>query len=120
MTGLTLPPLTTQRPTVTTTKAHTVRLHPTAEQAAYLCRACGTRRVISNWGLAEWQRRYHAGAPPSALALKKPCKGIRETPFPWTYDVTLCPAEVGRFLVPPAGATHHLAAARRSSAVPKR
>src|SRR5262249_46752525 len=36
------------------------------------------------------------------------------------YTLTLCPHECGRFLVPPAGATTHLAAARRSPAVPKR
>src|SRR5579885_666929 len=74
-------------------KAHKIRLHPTAEQEAYLRRACGTRRFIFNWGLAEWQRHYQAGEQPSALALKKLFNGLRGVEFPWTYDVTKCVVE---------------------------
>jgi putative transposase len=74
-------------------KAHKIRLHPTPEQEAYLRRACGTRRFIYNWGLAEWQRQYQAGEQPSALALKKQFNGLRGVEFPWTYDVTKCVVE---------------------------
>jgi putative transposase len=58
-----------------------------------LRRACGTRRFIFNWGLAEWQRHYQAGEQPSALALKKLFNGLRGVEFPWTYDVTKCVVE---------------------------
>src|SRR5260221_9608607 len=37
-----------------------------------------------------------------------------------SHYLTLCPHECGRFLVPPAGATDHLAVGSRSPAVPKR
>ncbi|PWT74335.1 MAG: transposase, partial [Chloroflexi bacterium] len=88
-------------------KAHQIRLNPTPEQVGYLRRACGTRRFIYNWGLAEWQRQYRAykeeqatlpeeqrtRKPPNALALKKQFHAIREERFPWTYDVTKCVVE---------------------------
>jgi putative transposase len=89
------------------TKAHRIRLHPTPEQVGYLKRACGTRRFIYNWGLAEWQRQYaaykeeraslpeghHTLKPPHALALKKQFNAIRAEQFPWTYNVTKCVVE---------------------------
>ena len=83
------PPLVSS---VTLTKAHRIRLHPTPEQEDYLRRACGTRRFIYNWGLVEWQRQYQAfkagqcADRPTADALKKQFNAIREAEFPWTYD----------------------------------
>jgi putative transposase len=88
--------------TVTATKAHKIRLHPTAEQEEYLRRAAGTRRFVFHWGLAQWQQQYAAYTaeremvpedqrtlkPPTALDLKKQFNAIREVEFPWTYDVT--------------------------------
>ncbi len=91
----------------TTTKAHKIRLNPTPEQADYLRRAAGTRRFIFNWGLAQWQQQYaayqaeqetvpEAGRKlkaPNALELKKQFNALRETVFPWTYEVTKCVVE---------------------------
>jgi putative transposase len=88
-------------------KAHLIRLHPTPEQVGYLKRACGTRRFIYNWGLAEWRRQYAAYKdeqtkvaaehrtlkPPHALALKQQFNALRAQQFPWTYDVTKCVVE---------------------------
>jgi putative transposase len=88
-------------------KAHRIRLNPTPEQVHYLKRACGTRRFIYNWGLAEWQRQYHAYKeeqasvpkeqwtlqPPNALALKRQFNALRKVQFPWTYEVTKCVVE---------------------------
>jgi putative transposase len=88
---LTILPTTSQ--IVKLIKAHKIRLNPTPEQSDYLRRACGTRRFIYNWGLAEWQRQYQAGEKPSALALKKQFNALREVEFPWTYDVTKCVIE---------------------------
>jgi len=79
--------------TIKVIKAHKIRLHPTAEQEEYLRRACGTRRFIFNWGLAEWQRQYQAGEQPAAFALKKQFNAIRGSEFPWTYEVTKCVVE---------------------------
>jgi hypothetical protein len=41
-------------------------------------------------------------------------------PMMWNHKLTLCPAEAGRFLVLPAGATVHLAIPSRCPSVPKR
>lgn len=82
-------------------------MNPTPEQVEYLKRACGTRRFIYNWGREQWETQYLAYKaeqgtvpaehrvlkPPSALALKKQFHAIRETAYPWTYDVTKCVVE---------------------------
>jgi putative transposase len=80
---------------------------PTPEQVEYLKRACGTRRFIYNWGRADFEAEYQAYKleqetvpeaertlkPPNALGLKKQFNAIRETAYPWTYDVTKCVVE---------------------------
>jgi putative transposase len=80
-------------------KAHKIRLNPTPEQANYLRRACGTRRFVYNWGLAEWKKQskeYKEGKrekKPNANELKKQFQAIREKEFRWTFDVTKCVSE---------------------------
>lgn len=87
--------------------AHKIRINPTAEQAEYLKRACGTRRFIYNWGREQWERQYQAYKEeqetvpeqertlkaPNAIALKAQFNAIREEAYPWTYDVTKCVVE---------------------------
>ncbi len=74
--------------------AHKIRLNPTPEQEAYLRRACGTRRFVFNWGVAEWKRHYtdykegKRDKPPTAYSLKKQFQASREQDYPWTLDVT--------------------------------
>lgn len=34
------------------------KLDPTKEQAEYLARACGTARLVFNWGLGQWIKQY--------------------------------------------------------------
>lgn len=83
----------------TTIKAHKIRLNPTPEQEDYLRRACGTRRFVYNWGLAEWNKQYKEykegkrEKKPTANELKKQFQAIREKEFPWTFDVTKCVIE---------------------------
>ena len=80
-------------------KAHKIRLNPTPEQANYLRRACGTRRFVYNWGLAEWKKQYKEykegkrEKKPNANELKKHFQAIREKEFRWTFDVTKCVIE---------------------------
>ena len=76
-----------------TIKAHKIRLNPIPEQDEYLWRACGTRRFVYNWALAEWQRQYEAGEQPSVMKLKAQFNAIRADLFPWTYEVTKCAIE---------------------------
>src|SRR5215469_7749899 len=87
--------------------AHKIRMNPTPEQVEYLKRACGTRRFIYNWGRAHWEAEYqaykleqetlpeaeHTFKPPGTMGLKKQFNAIRETAYPWTYDVTKCVVE---------------------------
>src|SRR5450631_2898890 len=87
--------------------AHKIRMNPTPEQGEYLKRAGGTRRFIYNWGREQWEKQYQAYKaeqatvpeaqrvlkPPSAFALKKQFNALRETAYPWTYDVTKCVVE---------------------------
>lgn len=78
-------------------RSHRIRLNPTLEQRDYFARACGTRRFVYNWGLAEWNRQYTAGGKPSARELKKQFNAIRREQFPWTYEVTKSAVE-GAFM----------------------
>ncbi len=82
-------------------------MNPTPEQVEYLKRACGTRRFIYNWGRAHWEAEYQAykleqeTVPeaertftlPNAMGLKKWFNAMRQTAYPWTYDVTKCVVE---------------------------
>ena len=78
-----------------TTRAHKIRLNPTAEQEQYLRRACGVARFCFNWGLAEWKRQYEEGSKPSAYMLKKQFNAIRHEQFPWSLDVSKCAVDTG-------------------------
>ena len=78
-------------------RSHRIRLNPNSDQETYFRKACGTRRFVFNWGLAEWKRQYEAGEKPSALSLKKQFNAIKGEQFPWVYEVTKCAAE-GAFM----------------------
>ena len=69
------------------TLSHQIRLNPTPKQEAYFRRACGTARFAYNWALAEWRRQYEAGEKPNGRSLKVVFNAIRETQFPWSYEV---------------------------------
>ena len=85
--------------TATMIKAHKIRLNPTPEQEMYLRRACGTRRFVYNWGLAQWKMQYQEykegkrEKKPTANALKKHFQAIRAQEFPWTFETTKCVIE---------------------------
>src|SRR3954465_13354434 len=68
--------------------AHKIALHPTAEQATYFARACGTARFAWNWALSEWQRQYKEGGKPSEAALRKQLNAAKREHFPWMLEVT--------------------------------
>ncbi len=70
------------------TRAHRLRLVPTADQEAYFRKASGVARFAYNWALAEWQRRYAAGEKPNEIALRKVLNAIKHEQFPWMGEVT--------------------------------
>src|SRR5574337_2202106 len=88
-------------------KAHQIRLNPTVEQEAYFRKAAGTARFVYNWGLAAWEahKATYPGEEHGAMALKKNFNAIKETKFPWVYEVAKDVAE---------GAFTHLAAALKN------
>ena len=75
-------------------RAHKIRLQPTAEQAVYFAKACGTARFAYNWALAEWQKRYEAHKldkslpQPNEAALRKALNEVKAEQFPWIAEVT--------------------------------
>jgi len=71
-------------------RVHKIRLDPTAAQAVYFARACGTARFAYNWALAEWKRQYEAGGKPSEGALRKQLNALKASEFPWMAEVTKC------------------------------
>ena len=71
-----------------TTLAHKICLDPTYKQEAYFKKACGIARFAWNWALARWDEKYKAKEKVSALELKKEFNSMKETQFPWVYEVT--------------------------------
>jgi putative transposase len=67
--------------------AHKIALDLTQDQEAYCRRAAGTARLIYNWGLAEWQRQYHAGEKPTAAKLKVQWNASKYERYPWLADI---------------------------------
>lgn len=75
-------------------RAHKIRLNPTAEQEEYFRKAVGTARFAYNWGLAQVKTALDAKqAIPSWLDLKKKLNSIKQTEYPWMYEVTKCAPE---------------------------
>lgn len=70
------------------TLSHKIRLDPTFKQQNYFSKACGVSRFTWNWALAKWNEQYLANEKPNALALKKEFNGLKNSDFPWVYEVT--------------------------------
>jgi len=68
--------------------SHKIQLSPTCKQAVYLGKACGIARFAYNWGLSQWREQYQRGERPSGLSLKKQFNALKQTEFPWVYEVT--------------------------------
>jgi putative transposase len=67
--------------------AHKIALDLTQDQEAYCRSAAGTARLTYNWGLAEWQRQYHAGEKPTAAKLKVQWNASKYERYPWLADI---------------------------------
>lgn len=67
--------------------AHRIALDPTQEQANYFARAAGTRRMVYNRALDEWNRQYASGVRPNAMRLKKQFNAIKYAEFPWLTEI---------------------------------
>src|SRR5215471_14650415 len=67
--------------------AHKIALDLTQAQETYCRQAAGTARLTFNWGVAEWQRQYHAGGKPTAVKLKQQWNAIKYERYPWLRDI---------------------------------
>ena len=74
------------------------KLDPTKEQAEYLARACGTARLVFNWGLGQWIKQYEEyknglrASPPKIKDIKKQLTQLKKEgeKFFWMKKVTKC------------------------------
>ena len=73
--------------------SHKISIYPNREQEQFLKKSCGVARFAYNWGVAEWSRQYENGGKPNYLKLKKQFNGIKQTEFPFVYEVSKCCAE---------------------------
>jgi putative transposase len=69
------------------TLSHRIQLDPTAKQAIYFAKACGTARLVWNFALAEWNQQYAIGGKPKASEIKRYFNSIKYERFPWLKDV---------------------------------
>jgi putative transposase len=67
--------------------SHRIQLDPTAKQAIYFSKACGTSRLCWNWALAEWNEQYEVGGKPKAVDLKRYWNAVKYIKFPWLKDI---------------------------------
>ena len=67
--------------------AHKIKLRPTAKQANYFARACGTARFVWNWALDEWNRQYAEGGKPNANTLDVQFNAVKRELCPWALEV---------------------------------
>lgn len=71
-----------------TTKAHTIRLYPTATQETFFKKASGSARVAYNYGLEQYQRLRKEGISPNILEIKKRFNQEKKTLFPWMSETS--------------------------------
>lgn len=67
---------------------HKIKLDATYKQQVYFRKACGIARFAWNWALARWNEKYQAKIKTSALELKKEFNALKDSVFPWVYEVT--------------------------------
>ena len=61
------------------------------EQRTWCYQHAGAARFAYNWGLARSQEVYRStGKRPSAMALHKELNALKQTDFPWMYEVSKC------------------------------
>lgn len=69
--------------------AHKIELVPNNKQKTHFKQAFGCSRLAYNWGLAKWIEHYkEQGKSISHLELKKKFNSIKETEFPFVYNVS--------------------------------
>ena len=72
-------------------RGYKTELDPNNEQRTLLLKHAGAARFTYNWGLARKMATYKAGAKvPSAIDLHRELNVLKQTEYPWMYEVSKC------------------------------
>lgn len=72
-------------------KAYKTELAPNKTQLTLLAKSAGTARFAYNWGLGKRIDEYNqTGKSSNAIAQHKQLNALKETEFPWMYEVSKC------------------------------
>jgi putative transposase len=72
-------------------KGYKTELDLNNAQITACLKACGTARFVYNWGLRRYQEEYAAGRKtPTSYGLQKELNALKQTEFPWMYEVSKC------------------------------
>ena len=76
---------------MTIQRAYNTELRLNNTQRTFCLKSAGVARFAYNWGLRIKQDEYKAtGKSPSAIELHKRLNVLKQTDFPWMYDVSKC------------------------------
>src|SRR5438876_1732329 len=72
-------------------RGYKTELDLNSEQRTACLKHAGAARFAYNWGLARSQQAYRAtGKRPTAIDLHKQLNALKQTDFPWMYEVSKC------------------------------
>src|SRR5438876_12419189 len=75
----------------TVVRGYKTELDPNNAQRTAFMKHAGTARFAYNWGLARSQEVYcTTGKRPSAAALHKELVTLKQSDYPWMYEVSKC------------------------------
>ena len=74
-------------------RSHKIRLYPNNVQSTHLLRACGIKRFVYNWGLAERKKLYEEGENISGFNLKKRFNAVKRSEYSFVTRVSKCIAD---------------------------
>lgn len=72
-------------------RGYKTELDPNNRQRTLLLKHAGVARFAYNWGLAHKIAAYHAGEKvPSAIDLHRELNALKQSDYPWMYEVSKC------------------------------
>src|SRR5215472_16143933 len=75
-------------------RGYRTELDLTHEQRTACMKHAGASRFAYNWGLARSQEAYRAtGKRPTAMELHRDLNKLKQTRYPWMYEVSKCAAQ---------------------------
>ena len=65
-----------------------IRINPNNIQKTYLAKCFGCKRFAYNWGVEQYNQNVSKGIFKSGYDLKKEFNALKESKFPFVYEVT--------------------------------